>query len=219
MLLKDIERSDFNLYFAGCFSYLKEEKTAIIINEMSINERGKGTVLFSPINGKVKNLGIDYVEDRISFTSPDLGTINLPSSVVFLYRVSIDRHPYKYQRLLSQQTLKVFDPFKKERELLRSPPVINSKDEVILNSWVNNVYVPAQEALDNVLRFKRIAQAFSKEYYFGINYKNNSVCLYKNRFIIGKVDPETRIINIKPSAISLKESLFEFGLNIKELNK
>jgi len=219
MQFDDVDSNDFNLYFGGCFSYLKESKKAIEILGTDFDARDNLVISYSEIGSPKKTLKFKGAGEKVSFTPLDLGAINLPSSVVLLNRKTINSHPYKYQRLLSNRTLRVFDPFKKERELLRSPPVINSKDKIILNAWVNNEYVSAQEALDNVLSNKRIAQAFSKEYYFGINYTSNSVCLYKNKLIIGKVDSKTQCIHIRPTAIPLKESLYEFGLNIKELDR
>ena len=76
-------------------------------------------------------------------------------------------------------------------------------------------YVPAEEALQNVLSFKRLAQAFSKDYFFGISYSCDSIVLFKRDRIIGEVD-ENGYIYLEPEAHPFYEEVAEFGLMVEK---
>lgn len=207
---------DLRLKYVGCI--VSYDKSPLMIDDIS-----KGDSKFHII-GRVYKEG-DWESKTVTMTSQRLNiaclprtAINLGSSVVVLNLRKAIQGTEKYKRAISAGNTELFDPFKKERELLRSQPA-KLGDPLIYEAWINNEFYSAEEALRSVSSYERIAAAFHPEYYFGIKYCTNAIMLFRRNNMIGRVNPVLKEVILKPPAHPYAEELSELGLNVKKVSK
>lgn len=146
------------------------------------------------------------------------GCVNLSSSVIVLNECSPSNSAVevKYKAGLSQSNTQVIDPFHVERSLVHSVP-FSFENNVVLNATINNKYGSPEECLENTLSYKRLGQAFSPDYFFGLRSQVNAIMLHKREYIIGMVDPSNKQILLKQEAHPLYEEISEYGLTVKKV--
>ena len=182
-----------------------------------INNGETGMIAFLQVPKKSGWEDIGHIPfNQLDVSCIERGAINLGSSVVVATLKSPINGTDKYKRCIHGGNTHIHDPFKYERKLLYSQPV-KFNDPVVLDYLAKEMYFSAEEALATVTSFKRIASAFTKEYYFGIKYSTNSVMLFKNTYIIGRV--ADGVVLLKPAAHPYAEELEELGVIVKKVAK
>lgn len=145
------------------------------------------------------------------------GCINLRQSVIVLNEASPKNGEHKYRACMNQTNTQLIDPFVMEREMIHSTPV-EFENHVVLNAIIDNVYPAPNECLENVLTFKRLGQAFSSDYFFGLKYKPNGCMLFRREYMVGRVDMSKGTILLKAPAYHLYEELSEFGFSVERID-
>lgn len=218
---------DYRIKYSGCFAFVNglEEKYAPVVrinDTFKTDDNGRvyqayvTTFAKTPKNQTILDEKFVPIQD-IELRSLRLGAINLKGSVVFLQSVKPDG-AMKYRRLPNDGNFKLLDPFKKEREYLSLRHPKGIMDYFILNAWGNREFFSATDALDDVMNHRRLASAFTNEYFFGISYAGDGIFLYKNGKRIARVNTNGEVL-LKPAIYCLTEQLSEFGLNVKKVNR
>lgn len=220
MFDKHFSAKDFSLYFCDCITSakIKDEKRPVYLNGCS--STGEITAKVFLDEDEVTDLVCSWEdkEEVFNFIPLSKGAINMPQSVVYLRNGGNLSSPWRYKKLPNTRDTRLLDPFYQERILLNSPPAKKLLSGYILNAWVKNTFVPAHEAFENVLTFKRMAQAWSPEWFIGLHYKTNSPVVFRRNYIIGRVNQETGEIRLKPAAHSLSDELSEYGLTVRKIS-
>lgn len=146
-----------------------------------------------------------------------LGAINMPRSVIMIQARKPDGNS-RYRRLPCEGNIRLFDPFKKEREALELRGPTRIGNFFVLKAWGNNKYPDAPSALETVMNHERMGYAFSPAYFFGISHAGDGIFLYKYGKRIARVNTNGEVM-LKPVVSQLKEQLTEFGLSIKEIER
>lgn len=221
---------DFSIKFEGCYALAKLDddpnKYAPIVKiSDSFNTDGNGLVVSAIVTRFYRNSsnqtrassGHTLKIDEIDLKPLRLGAINLKKSVVVL-KSTIPKGNTKYRKLPCDGNTIMYDPFSKEREYLELIQPKSFRDYFILNAWGNREFLPATEALEEVVGHNRLGAAFNPVYFFGISHAGDGVFLYKNGYRIARINSMKEIV-LKPVVHPLAEQLAEFGLKVKKVGK
>lgn len=221
---------DFAIKFEGCYALAKldddPDKYAPIVKiSDSFKTNANGIVIAANVTKFYRNTSN---QTRVSSSHSlklseldlnplRLGAINLKKSVVVLKSI-VPKGNTKYRKLPCDGNIVMHDPFVKEREYLELIQPKTYRDYFILKAWGNREFLPATEALKEVVEHNRLGAAFNPMYFFGISYAGDGVFLYKNGYRIARVNSVGEIV-LKPVIHSLAEQLSEFGLKVKKVNQ
>jgi len=216
-----LDAHDYNIYYKNTFVKGtlpdEEEIIPIYVSDFYMGERKDIIANAIAYVDNDTRTRIKLPVKNIDFSLFDRGCINLSSSVFVLNEKSPSTGEFRHRKTLSTGNVDIIDPFKNERLLLHSIP-LQLDTKVVLEAIINNTFSSAQEALENVLTFKRLGQAFHPDYFFGLKYKPNSIMIFRRDRMIGRVTEAGSVI-LKPKVHVLYEELSEFGLDVKKVQR
>lgn len=229
-------KDDYRIKYGGCYAYApalegKENEAPVVqITEEwkieKLNAEGKykysnyATVFQRGSKNDTQATNRWFVAGEglsLNPTSLPFGAVNLSKSVV-CFITTKPASASKYRKLPHSGNFRVYDPFGEERKYLGIRQVAGVNDYFLLKAWGENKYFPALEALSEVMEHKRLAAAFSSNYFFGISKAGDGVFLYYVGRRVARVNSEGEIL-LKPPVHWLYELLSEYGLTVKRIEK
>jgi len=155
---------------------------------------------------------VDKAED-IDFRLLPTGAINLPWSVIYIAKL-LSSGVEKYRKIIHPKTIDVIDPFVEERVYLKRPALPCITHPVVGGAWCKSNYYSPDQAVYLVSQGKRLAAAFSKDFYVGVSLKGAGLFLYYETLRVARMNTNGHVLLRKPVHF-LYEQLMEFGLTVR----
>jgi len=202
--------NDYHVKYDNCYGIL-DDNLIKAIDFYGEDEDSESPVMrYSILSNSIwKNRSgdIDTINNT-DWTIPRLGALNIDDSVFFVKRKHKQSSPTRYRKAFRLDTMKSFNPLKKELHLLNRPPysATDGNNDNVLNSIFFPKPLGVEEALDSVLSLNRLGASFSDDYYFTLSNSVNNILLWRGCNIIG-------IWNKDVSGFKVSTSLFNNDLD------
>jgi hypothetical protein len=130
---------------------------------------------------------------------PKLGFINHKNTTIFIERKHKKESPTRYRKGLRADNLIIAHPSSLEyKEVYGIDPYDANYygTEQVLLRVLHSLFIPEtytyQEALDELLNFKKLSCAITSTISLSLNFKTNSILLRRNQFVIGAYSPKLK---------------------------